>query len=147
MSGKKPSALLTSLFVLICLLAISVLIRLERGLLGVVLTGILLVLGFYWFKEIKRAIGSGRPRREYPLEITEEKNVIDLIAQVPGPEEAVSFEISGKKLLVRGGMGFKKVVKLPYRVRVLRSSYINGILHIKLVREEVIKKDEQSPSY
>ncbi|RLG10491.1 MAG: hypothetical protein DRN64_02820, partial [Thaumarchaeota archaeon] len=63
--------------------------------------------------------------------------------QVPGPESEVSFEVKGNKLLLRGGMGFRRVVKLPYRVRVLSSSYVNGILHIKLLRADVIERRER----
>jgi len=144
---KRPNMVLGGLLVLLILLAFSLLIRLERGLLGLILSVIVVIIGFYWFKEIKKAIKSGRPMKEYPLEISEEDDVISLTAQVPGPEDAVSFEVSGKKLLVRGGMGFKRVIKLPCRVRVLSSSYINGILHIKLVKEGVLKKREREQSY
>jgi len=144
---RGPNIILGGLLVLLILLAFSLLIRLERGLLGLILSVIVIIVGFYWFKEIKKALATGRSAKEYPLEISEEDDVISLTAQVPGPEDVVSFEISGKKLLLRGGMGFKKVIKLPCRVRVLSSSYINGILHIKLVKEDVLKKREREERY
>ncbi len=147
MEERGPNIILGGLLVLLILLAFSLLIRLERGLLGLILSVIVIIVGFYWFKEIKKALATGRSMKEYPLEISEEDDVISLTAQVPGPEDVVSFEISGKKLLLRGGMGFKKVIKLPCRVRVLSSSYINGILHIKLVKEDVLKKREREERY
>ena len=147
MEERGPNIILGGLLVLLILLAFSLLIRLERGLLGLILSVIVIIVGFYWFKEIKKALATGRSTKEYPLEISEEDDVISLTAQVPGPEDVVSFEISGKKLLLRGGMGFKKVIKLPCRVRVLSSSYINGILHIKLVKEDVLKKREREERY
>jgi len=114
--------------------------RLQRGLLGLILTGVVIILGIYWFKEIKKALESVRAPKEYPVEVSEDDDLISLTAQVPGPESEVSFEISGNKVLLRGGKGFRRAVKFPYRVRVLRSSYINGILHLKLARADVIEE-------
>lgn len=147
MRERGPNLILGGLAVLLILLALSLLIRLERGLLGLILTAIVLIIGFYWFREIKKAIKSGRPIREYPIEISEEGDVINLTAQVPGPENAVSFEVSGKKLFLRGGMGFKKVIRLPYQVRVLSSSYVNGILHIRFIKENIIRNRGQTEYY
>lgn len=125
---------------MIGLLALAILLRLQRGLLGLILTGILIILGIYWFKEIKKVFESVRTPKEYPLEVSEYDDVISLTAQVPGPESEVSFEILGNKILLRGGMGFRKAVKLPYKVKVLSSSYINGILHLKLIKADLIEK-------
>jgi len=136
----RGSLLLFVMLMLLGFLLLSMLLRVQRGLLGLILTAILVVLGFYWFKEIRKALEQGGKTREYPLEISEEDDMISLTAQVPGPESEVSFEVKGNKLLLRGGMGFRRVVRLPYRVRVLSSSYINGILHIKLLRADVIEK-------
>ncbi|MCS7132147.1 MAG: hypothetical protein N3F65_00945 [Nitrososphaeria archaeon] len=147
MGERRPDLILGSLAILLALLALSLLIRLERGLLGLILTAIVIIIGFYWFREIKKAIKSGKTVRKYPLEISEEGDVINLTAQVPGPENAVSFEVSGRKLLLRGGMGFKRVIRLPYKVRVLSSSYVNGILHIRLLRENVIQNKEREEYY
>lgn len=147
MEERRPNLILGGLMVLLILLILSLLIRLERGLLGLILTVIIIIIGFYWFREIRKAVRSGRPTKGYPLEINEEDDVINLTAQVPGPEDAISFEISGKKLLLRGGMGFKRVIRLPYRVRILNSSYVNGILHIKLVREGVIENKRKEEYY
>ena len=140
MERGRGSLLLFVMLMLLGFLLLSMLLRVQRGLLGLILTAILVVLGFYWFKEIRKALEQGGRTREYPLEISEEDDMISLTAQVPGPESEVSFEVNGNKLLLRGGMGFKRVVRLPYRVRVLSSSYINGILHIKLLRADVIEK-------
>ncbi len=140
MERGRGSLLLFIMLMLLGFLFLSMLLRVQRGLLGLILTAILVVLGFYWFKEIRKALEQSERTREYPLEISEEDDMISLTAQVPGPESEVSFEVKGNKLLLRGGMGFRRVVRLPYRVRVLSSSYINGILHIKLLRADVIEK-------
>ena len=140
MERGRGSLLLFVMLMLLGFLLLSMLLRFQRGLLGLILTAILVVLGFYWFKEIRKALEQSGRTREYPLEISEEDDMISLTAQVPGPESEVSFKVNGNKLLLRGGMGFKRVVRLPYRVRVLSSSYINGILHIKLLKADVIEK-------
>ena len=140
MERGRGSLLLFVMLMLLGFLLLSMLLRVQRGLLGLILAAILVVLGFYWFKEIRKVLEQSERTREYPLEISEEDDMISLTAQVPGPESEVSFEVKGNKLLLRGGMGFKRVVRLPYRVRVLSSSYINGILHIKLLRADVIEK-------
>jgi len=145
--NERTNIALGSLLIFIALLALSLLLRFQRGLLGLILTGILIILGFYWFKEIKRALRSERPRRDYLLEISEDDDVISLTAQVPGPEEHVSFEVLGKKILLRGGMGFSRVVKLPCKVKVLSSSYVNGILHIKLAKLDIVERKERHQSY
>jgi len=139
----RGSLVLFVMLILLGFLLLSMLLRVQRGLLGLILTAILAVLGFYWFKEIRRALEQVGRAREYPLEVSEEDDMISLTAQVPGPESEVSFEVKGNKLLLRGGMGFRRVVKLPYRVRVLSSSYVNGILHIKLLRADVIERRER----
>ncbi len=147
MERGKPNLALGSLMILVILLALSLLLRLERGLLGLILTGVLIVLGFYWFREIKKAMKSEHIHRDYLLEVSEHGDWISLTAQVPGPEDAVSFEVLGKKLLLKGGKGFKKVIKLPYKVEILNSSYINGILHLELAKIEALREKRSRRSY
>ena len=123
---------------LLLLILFSLMLRLGRGVLGLILIGVIVLLGVYWFKEVKKALKTYRPRIEYPLELVEDGDLLTLTAQVPGPEEEVSIKISGRKLLIRGGRGFKRIVKLPYPVKVLKRSYVNGILHLELIREQQV---------
>ena len=123
---------------LLLLILFSLMLRLGRGILGLILIGIIVLLGLYWFKEIKKALKTYRPKIEYPLELVENGDVLTLTAQVPGPEEEISVKILGKKLLIRGGRGFKKTIKLPYPVRILKRSYVNGILHLQFIKEQKV---------
>lgn len=116
------------------LLVFSLLMRFERGLLGIILTAIIGLLGFYWFRELRKTVSSYRAHEKLPFEVVEEGDMIVITAQVPGPESEVSLKVRGRKLFVRGGKGFKKAVKLPYPAVLLSSSYINGVLHAKLLR-------------
>jgi len=133
---------LLMLGILLLLLLVSFLMRYERGLLGLALTVAAILLGFYWFKEIKKAAARYRSAERFPFELVEEGGMIMLTAQVPGPERDVSVEVIGRKLLIRGGRGFRKAVKLPYHAVLLSSSYINGVLHVRLVRDQEVMKRE-----
>ena len=135
---EASKLILGILATLLLLILFSLMLRLGRGILGLILIGVIALLGVYWFKEVKKALKTYRPRIKYPLELVEDGDLLTLTAQVPGPEEQVSVKISGRKLLIRGGRGFKRVVKLPYPVKVLKRSYVNGILHLELIREQQV---------
>jgi len=135
---ESSKLLLGILAILLLLLLFSLTLRIGRGVLGLILIGVIILLGVYWFKEVEKALKTYRPRIKYPLELVEDGDLLTLTAQVPGPEEEVSIKISGRKLLIRGGRGFKRVVKLPYPVKILKRSYVNGILHLKLIREQQV---------
>ncbi|HDD56431.1 MAG: hypothetical protein DRN68_07380 [Thaumarchaeota archaeon] len=135
---EASKLILGILAILLLLILFSLMLRLGRGILGLILIGIIVLLGLYWSKEVKKALKTYRPKIEYPLELVENGDLLILTAQVPGPEEEVSVKILGKKLLIRGGKGFKKTIKLPYPVKILKRSYVNGILHLQFVREQRI---------
>ena len=135
---EASKLILGILAILLLLILFSLMLRLGRGILGLILIGIIVLLGLYWFKEVRKALKTYRPKIEYPLELVEDGNLLILTAQVPGPEEEVSVKILGRKLLIRGGRGFKKTVKLPYPVRILKRSYINGILHLQFIKEQKV---------
>ena len=135
---EASKLILGILATLLLLILFSLMLRLGRGILGLILIGVIALLGIYWFKEVKKALKTYRPRIEYPLELVEDGDLLTLTAQVPGPEEEVSIKISDRKLLIRGGRGFKRIVKLPYPVKILKRSYVNGILHLELIREQQV---------
>ena len=135
---EASKLILGVLAILLLLILFSLMLRLGRGILGLILIGIIVLLGLYWFKEVRKALKTYRPKIEYPLELVEDGDLLILTAQVPGPEEEVSVKILGRKLLIRGGRGFKKTVKLPYPVRILKRSYVNGILHLQFIKEQKV---------
>ena len=135
---EASKLILGILATLLLLILFSLMLRLGRGILGLILIGIIVLLGLYWFKEVRKALKTYRPKIEYPLELVENGDLLILTAQVPGPEEEVSVKILGRKLLIRGGRGFKKTVKLPYPVRILKRSYVNGILHLQFIKEQKV---------
>lgn len=132
------------LFVMLLLLVISLVIRFQRGLLGLALVIAVALLGFYWFRELKKAFTKQRTVEKYPVEILEQDGLIFLTAQVPGPEEEVNVELKGKKLLLRGGGGFRRIVKLPYHAKITMKSYLNGVLHLQLRKITTLEEPTKS---
>lgn len=120
------------LLALLALIIISLTARFQRSLLGLALVIALGLLGFYWIKELRKAVSSRRALEKYPIELIEKDELILLTAQVPGPEEEVRVELRGTKLLLMGGRGFKRIIKLPCRATILTRSYLNGVLHLQL---------------
>ncbi|MCL7383235.1 MAG: Hsp20/alpha crystallin family protein [Thaumarchaeota archaeon] len=120
------------LVILIALILISLTARFQRSLLGLALIMALGLLAFYWTRELRKAVSSRRAIEKYPVELIEKDELILLTAQVPGPEEEVRVELRGTKLLLMGGRGFRRIVKLPCRATILTRSYLNGVLHLQL---------------
>ncbi|MEM3819069.1 MAG: Hsp20/alpha crystallin family protein [Nitrososphaerota archaeon] len=120
------------LVILLALIFVSLTARFQRSLLGLAMVIALGLLSFYWVRELRKAISSRTAVEKYPVEIIEKDGLILLTAQVPGPEEEVKVELKGTKLLVMGGRGFRRIIKLPYRATILTRSYLNGVLHLQL---------------
>lgn len=125
------------LLTLVVVAALSFLLRLQAGLLGLVLGGLASGLAVYWFRALRQSIASN-PWDDFLLEIRHEGDVVDLTAQVPGPESKVKVELLGRKLVLIGGMGFKRTVKLPFEAILRELRYVNGILNAKLVKRTAV---------
>ena len=64
MERGRGSLVLFVMLILLGFLLLSMLLRVQRGLLGLILTAILAVLGFYWFKEVRKALEQVERARE-----------------------------------------------------------------------------------
>jgi hypothetical protein len=131
---KEQSVLGYLLLILVAAAVLAFFLRLQTGLLGLVLGGLGILLAIYWFKALGRSLGTSH-WDDYLLEIRNEGDVVDLTAQVPGPENKVRVELLGRTVVLHGGMGFKRTVKLPYEAILRELRYVNGILNAKLVRK------------
>ncbi|MEM1943482.1 MAG: hypothetical protein QXO30_00890 [Candidatus Caldarchaeum sp.] len=121
------------LLFLVGVAVLSFMLRLQTGLLGLVLGGLAAGLAVYWFKAFNKSLASPS-WDDFLLEIRHEGDVVDLTAQVPGPESNVKVELLGRKLVLKGGMGFRRTVKLPYEAILRELRYVNGILNARLVK-------------
>ncbi|MCS7133193.1 MAG: hypothetical protein NZ921_00120 [Candidatus Caldarchaeum sp.] len=121
------------MLVLVVVAVLSLLIRVQTGLLGLVLGGLAVGLTAYWFMALKKSLGKST-WDDYLLELRQEGDIVDLTAQVPGPENKVKLELFGRKLVLQGGMGFRRTVKLPFEAIIRELRYVNGILTARLVK-------------
>ena len=142
-SRSKPNelaSLISIMFLIIGLLLIGIVIlfmvRLQRGLIGLVLAGIAAFLIIYWMKEIRTMIlgkpKSKSPSRKWTYDIIEDESVVTIVAEIPGPTECVKVEYKGGLLTLFGGERFKKKVSVQKGLSLSATSYINGILNVKL---------------
>jgi len=130
-----PTTFVTYMIVALVIIGIAaILLRFQRGLLGIILTALTAGLAFYWVRELNKTLRKGA-WKDLLCELREEGDQLSLTAQVPGPESRVKVELVGRKLIVRGGMGFKKTVQLPFEAIIKDLRYVNGILNAKLEKK------------
>lgn len=119
--------LLATLMIVIIMLAL----RMHRGFIGIVLASIAVFILFYWIKEVRKMLKKSG-LKDFIYEVLDEGNYVSIIAQVPGPEDDVKVLMLGKRVIIKGGGGFRKTVVLPHRVELIDKSYKNGVLTIKM---------------
>jgi len=117
-------------------------IRIQRGLLGVILAGVATALLLYWLREIRRTVkkewlGETPPSKsEWTYDLVDRGAEIAVIAEVPGPEDQISVKIVDHSLEIRGGENFFQQVKLPKDVEAPETTYNNGVLQVILKRKQ-----------
>lgn len=116
---------------------LTLLVRFQRGLLGIVLGGLAVALVIYWVLEIRKTMKTEFKvreieAREWSPDIIENKDEIVVVGKVPGPREKIKVLLEENFLEVKGGLGFRKVVKLPSKIVSFNSSYNNGVLEVRL---------------
>lgn len=121
---------------------IMLLVKVQRGLLGIVLAALASGLLIYWLREVrgivKQEFSSGgvtRSKPEWEYDLLEMKDEVTLVADVPGPKEEIKVQLDGEKLEIRGGNNFFKTVTLPKILNILNTNYLNGVLEVKLKRK------------
>ena len=142
--GSNGLAQLGSMFTLVIGiflmgLLLLFLIRIQRGLLGLVLAGVAVILMIYWMREIrqlvKREFGTEEsPKKIWTCDVLESDTKVTVVAEVPGPVEDVKVNLKTKSLSIIGGGRFKQKVKLPKGLTLINTSYLNGILTVNLKR-------------
>ncbi len=114
------------------------LVRVQRGLLGLILAGLAAALVVYWMREIrqmmKKELGPGQTSKKWNYDILEGKDTVTFVADVPGPVEDIKVELREESLTIFGGDSFKKKVSIPKGLSLIDVSYVNGVLNVKLSR-------------
>lgn len=116
---------------------LTLLVRLQRGLLGIIPGALAVTLLVYWLREFRRMarkelLPRNIPKKQWTYELVEGGEEITLVAEVPGPEESVDAKVYERRLKIKGGNNFEKEVALPINSEILQTSYVNGVLHVRL---------------
>jgi len=154
-SKTQLAELLNYVVLIVGILVIGVvlvlLIRVQRGLLGIVLAAIAVGLLVYWINEVRKTI-----KRELSIPITPNTmkwspdivyhgDEIIVVGRVPGPEEKVEVKFKHGVLEVRGGQNFHEFVTLQEHFRVEEVNYLNCVLQVRLTKGSIsaVKEEEQ----
>jgi HSP20 family molecular chaperone IbpA len=127
-------------------LILMLIVRVQRGLLGLILSGLTIVLLVYWLREFKRTVKkelipeTPLKRAEWTYELIEDEDGITILAEVPGPEDQVKVETVDGKLEIKS-VNFQKVVKLLQDVSIISKSYVNGVLNVRLKKQKSLHKE------
>lgn len=122
---------------------LTLVFRAQRGLLGVALAGLAVVLLAYWLKEIRETLkkewGPVKPPKEvgWAPEIIKTKDEIVIVAEVPGPEERVKANLRYRTLEIVGGRTFRKTMELQEDFERPQATYKNGVLSIRLTKRRM----------
>ncbi|MBI4257347.1 MAG: Hsp20/alpha crystallin family protein [Thaumarchaeota archaeon] len=113
-----------------------ILVRVQRGLLGIILAVIAVVLIAYWLTEMRRTVKKELnpiiPKKSWQYEIMDGGSEMTFVAEVPGPSEKIKVNFVKDVLEIEGGSGFKQSVNIPVKVEVGNYSYLNGVLQVKM---------------
>jgi len=142
---KKIPGLINFLVILVSLviggIILIIILRLERGFLGLILGGASIALFVYWVREFKKIINDDKQfpslsnRKKWQYDIFENDNEITIVAEVPGPEKEILIDIINKTVKI-SNENFSEDIKLKKEVSIINKSYLNGILNLKLKKEE-----------
>lgn len=143
MKNKDINNITSIIITIIGLIIIGIitifLIRFQRGLLGIMLAILTIVLLIFWLKEIQKTIKEGISqfslKTKWIYDIIDYGTEITIIAEVPGPENKIKVGLINHNLKILGGKGFKKIIKLPEEAEIIEKFYRNGILQVKLKKK------------
>jgi HSP20 family molecular chaperone IbpA len=113
------------------------LVRIQRGLLGIVLAGVAVVLIIYWMREI-RNIFRGEfqtfqsSKKKWTYDVLEGTDLITVVAEVPGPSDQVKIKLNKRSITIFGGDKFQKKISIPKGISLIDKSYVNGVLNVRL---------------
>lgn len=147
MRMRKPpnEELVSTVILVIGLIVIGFLllliIRVQRGLLGIVLASLAAFLLVYWLKEVRKTIReewltvTPPKQEEWAYDLLDRGSDLILVAEVPGPADQVKVKLEGRRLQIIGGRNFRKQVKLPQDVEKPEITYNYGVLEVRLEKK------------
>lgn len=119
---------------------IAFFVRMQRGLLGIILGALAVGLLVYWLREMRKVVREERARvvhrqSRWAYDLIDDKEEMTVIADVPGPADKVRIKADYKILRIWGGDNFEKSLTLPDPVAIVNFTYVNGVLNIRLKKD------------
>ena len=74
-------------------------------------------------------------QKKWHYDIFENDDEITIVTEVPGPEKEILVNIINKTVEISNGKNFSEEIKLKKEVKMIKKSYLNGILNIQLKKE------------
>lgn len=127
---------------------LALLVRVQRGLLGIVLGAVAVVLLAYWVSElrkiVKKELSVPGAQIKWAPELFDKADEIVVIGIVPGPESEVEADFRDGVLEIRGGRGFHEFVTLRDAMRIKEIKYVNRVLQITMAKNSALNVREQA---
>ena len=128
--------------ILVSLIVVGIIViflaRFQRGIIGVVLSIVSAVLLIYWVRELKKNVTTtfGQQVSSAPkdplVDIIKRADGLTIVLEVPGPEDKVKTRLKNDVLEITGGQNFKKTIDLDLQASIESTTYVNGVLTVKL---------------
>jgi hypothetical protein len=126
---------------------LMLIIRIQRGLLGVILAGVATFLLVYWLREIRRTMRDEwiplyKPKPSaWTYDLLKRGSEVTFVAEVPGPESEVRTRLTGNILEVMGGQNFYKQIRLPSEAEETKATYHNGVIEVRMKSKQSSEKN------
>ena len=121
-----------------------ILMRFQRGIIGLILglTGGLLL--FFWVREFKKTVKQelSPSNKNWDYEIQKTMNSFNLTATLTQPEPSLSVSLFKDKLQIKG-QKFEETITVSKNMILDSHSYINNVLYVKLIKNQKLKKDDE----
>ncbi len=126
-------------------IVLTLLIRVQRGLLGIVLGAVAVVLLAYWISELRKIVKKEFPSAQikWTPDLFDKGDEIIVVGMVPGPESRVRAEFRDGVLEIRGGQGFHEFVTLADALRIKEVKCVNRVLQVTLAKKSLLNVREQ----
>ena len=113
-----------------------ILVRIQRGLIGMILAILAAGLFAYWLTEFRKTVRKEfravAPKKDWEYEVMEGDGEVTVIAEVPGPSEKVKINLVDNTLQIEGSKGFHRTVSIPTKVEINSFTYLNGVLQVRM---------------
>jgi hypothetical protein len=123
---------------LVIAVVLMLLVRIQRGLLGIVLAAAAVGLLVYWISELRKTV-----KKEFTSvvkwspDILYEGDETIVVGVVPGPAHKVKAQFKNGVLEIQGGQRFRESLPLGKHLRMQETRYVNSVLQVRLAKDPI----------